>query len=478
MKSVLSFLILLFFVVNVYAQEVFELEEFVVSDEQVCMMTRSNEDVVAFMTNSPSGIAIKKYQNDGVLQDSILLWTRKQIDSTLRIVDYELFCNALKQPVVYYVSKPIGTDTATFHKITISEDMTPVVEDYDWFRIDCPERVGDSKEVQVIVNNDGGVFLSYETIQDSIRIVRFNSVGVVMAERTIERHPQQFVYSSIPTSDSLGIHIVKWRTDTTAYQVYGCYTFDSNLNLENRIDDLDVVSRPTYCSEYAYHRFNPNAKKTYSISSTIDPIYSNNGQCIVMSMFDKNMNQLKYTWGVVPGHRDFAGIEHTIDFDSDNKVYMAGSLEYTTNVYIVCMDEELNKLGEIYFVHPERSQFPVNVLAYSEGGCLVACWSSEKVESYVYKVTLSDLLDVEEAHSHGFAVATAYPNPGKDVLNIRTGLQNAWVEVYDMNGRLVHRQEITENVTAINAETWPAGIYVWKMISDGKEVENGKWIKE
>ncbi|MBQ2181519.1 MAG: T9SS type A sorting domain-containing protein, partial [Bacteroidaceae bacterium] len=62
--------------------------------------------------------------------------------------------------------------------------------------------------------------------------------------------------------------------------------------------------------------------------------------------------------------------------------------------------------------------------------------------------------------------------------NIRTALQNAWVEVYDVNGRMVYGQEITENVTAINADAWPAGIYVWKMISDGKEVENGKWIKK
>jgi len=45
----------------------------------------------------------------------------------------------------------------------------------------------------------------------------------------------------------------------------------------------------------------------------------------------------------------------------------------------------------------------------------------------------------------------AYPNPGKDVLNIRTGLRDAWVEVYDMNGRLMHRQDITENVTGIDA---------------------------
>ena len=71
-----------------------------------------------------------------------------------------------------------------------------------------------------------------------------------------------------------------------------------------------------------------------------------------------------------------------------------------------------------------------------------------------------------------------YPNPGNNTLNICTTLQNACVEVYDMNGRIVHSQEITENVTAINTKNWSDGIYLWKVISDGKEVESGKWIKE
>ena len=99
-------------------------------------------------------------------------------------------------------------------------------------------------------------------------------------------------------------------------------------------------------------------------------------------------------------------------------------------------------------------------------------------KAIVYKVTISDLLDVEEAHSHGFVVATAYPNPGKDVLNIRTGLKDARVEVYDMSGRMVYGQEIMENVTSINAEGWPSGCYVWKVMANGREAESGKWIKQ
>ena len=82
-----------------------------------------------------------------------------------------------------------------------------------------------------------------------------------------------------------------------------------------------------------------------------------------------------------------------------------------------------------------------------------------------------------------FSWAVAYPNPGKDVLNIRTGLRNARVEVYDMSGRLMHSQALTENVTAIDAGGWPSEAYFWKVytgVSTGLTtlVETGKWIKE
>ena len=76
------------------------------------------------------------------------------------------------------------------------------------------------------------------------------------------------------------------------------------------------------------------------------------------------------------------------------------------------------------------------------------------------------------------AAIKLYPNPGGNTLNICTGLRDAWVEVYDVNGRLMHRQDITENVTGIDAGDWAEGVYVWKVISNGKLAETGKWIKE
>ena len=82
-----------------------------------------------------------------------------------------------------------------------------------------------------------------------------------------------------------------------------------------------------------------------------------------------------------------------------------------------------------------------------------------------------------------------YPNPGKDVLNIRTALQNAHVEIYDLSGKLIFNHEITGSITSINTENWPAGVYIWKVYTNqagpstlrwasGTLVETGKWMKE
>ena len=87
-------------------------------------------------------------------------------------------------------------------------------------------------------------------------------------------------------------------------------------------------------------------------------------------------------------------------------------------------------------------------------------------------------MGIEEAHTNGLKLAIAYPNPGKDVLNIRTALQNAHVEVYDMRERLIHSQAITENVTTVDAGNWAEGVYVWKVMDNGKLAETGKWVKE
>ena len=93
----------------------------------------------------------------------------------------------------------------------------------------------------------------------------------------------------------------------------------------------------------------------------------------------------------------------------------------------------------------------------------------------------NDFLGVEEPLA--YETTDVYPNPGGNTLNIRTDLQNARVEVYDTNGRLIHSQALTQNVTAIDATDWAEGVYVWKVYQTGPSTgsgtlaETGKWVK-
>ena len=152
------------------------------------------------------------------------------------------------------------------------------------------------------------------------------------------------------------------------------------------------------------------------------------------------------------------------------------------------MIEKLNRdfelVQEVYYPYQERTNLNCNSYYITrDGGVLLLSYCHEldntNMNHYILtKFPAEAFVGIEEAHEYGLKMAIAYPNPGKDVLNIRTGLRDAWVEVYDMNGRMVYGREITENVTAINTTNWSEGTYVWKVISNGKLAENGKWIKE
>ena len=159
-----------------------------------------------------------------------------------------------------------------------------------------------------------------------------------------------------------------------------------------------------------------------------------------------------------------------------------GDPENAENFYVALFDGNMNLKGEIYYHDEAQMTTPYSIYALPSGGCLVSTGGYDRhtfeQQHVIYKLSDETIVGIEEAHDAGFAVAIVYPNPGKEVLNIRTALQNARIEIYDLTGKLVHKQEITENITSINAESWPSGTYIWKVVSNNKEVETGKWVKE
>jgi len=74
----------------------------------------------------------------------------------------------------------------------------------------------------------------------------------------------------------------------------------------------------------------------------------------------------------------------------------------------------------------------------------------------------------------------AYPNPTASVLNLSFSaldLPDPRLELYDLNGKLLRKQDITLKETPIMMEDFPVAMYILKVYSGSREVKNFKILK-
>ena len=188
---------------------------------------------------------------------------------------------------------------------------------------------------------------------------------------------------------------------------------------------------------------------------------------------------------------DCVAISKAVAATDDHSVLFCYTLNMGENfngdswIVVEQLDEDFDMISTVFISNDSDDLWcrAESINTTSDGGVLLTYESHKtnnpnRTRTTVTKFPAEAFVGINEAHDNGLKVAIAYPNPGKDVLNIRTGLKDARLEVYDMSGRMVYGKEIMENVTAINTTSWPSGSYVWKVIANGKEAESGKWIKE
>jgi len=406
------------------------------------------------------------------------------------------------------------SDIATFYRVDLKDDLSFSVLHLDWETDDYydSDRTFYPYNTGVVVNKDGNVIISYPPHSqyhingtEAMQFLKFDMEGHLVGQRLMEGFRGQDRHHLLPAPDSLGCRIILRNNGSPKLD---CHTLDSDLNTIAVKENVEELSWPYQCCRFAYLCTNPANGKTYSNNTINYPAYGGNPaivEDIMMSVFDaEDFRQTNYTWGLTTQSNDGAGILRSIGFDNDNNVYMVGQMDnimanefLNRNLYIAYLDENLNKLGEIYHVD-DYVYMVKSMAACPEGGCLISCHKSDETTletgNCLIKITKEALLGIEEAHNAGFAVAIAYPNPGKNVLNIRTALQNAHVEIYDLSGKLIFNHEITGSITSINTENWPAGVYIWKVYTNqagpstlrwasgtagsGTLVETGKWVKE
>ncbi len=187
---------------------------------------------------------------------------------------------------------------------------------------------------------------------------------------------------------------------------------------------------------------------------------------------------------------DWPATIQAVNVDDDGSLYFCYTLnlgfweDLDSWIMIEHMDSDFDTIATLYYDHEgERIYSTANSISVTHDGGLLLVYQSKNLDdtnqrwTTITKFPARIFEGINEAHDNGLKVAIAYPNPGKNVLNIRTALQNAHVEIYDLSGKLIHKQQITDNITSINTTSWSSGTYIWKVIYNGKLAETGKWLK-
>ena len=454
---------------------------------------------LAFAATDSGSRALMKITYEGEILDSISL-----PDNRLELWRHANFMNGKLR----YVSFRLD-DNDTLPLLCVvdiaPEDLSLTYTSYNWDGADFNHpsvTLFYTNMIYSVFSKDGSLTLSYPVDslwminqKESMHLVKFDNEGNMIKERVFSDYKATLTNFFFSTPDSLGYRIILANPNHYAFD---CHTLDADLNTISIVEDAGlvyystphIINCPCYCISETpcMVNLNPYNGRSYSIGS--ESLEQDKSEMdVVMGVYDEDFNQLNWSWGLTNPRGNDEGFG--MCFGANGEIYMLGWMDIRTNtkpwnLYVGLVDENLNKLSEIYYIPQGYFLGPLDIAVCPTGGCIVCsnrANMSDEDDFCIFRITPEDFLDVEEAHSHGFALATAYPNPGQYTLNIRTTLPNAQVEIYDFTGRLIYKQEITENITPINAESWPSGIYVWKVyegVSTGSTTlaETGRWIKE
>ena len=444
---------------------------------------------------------IIKFDNDG----EILQETELQFDENYYVKNAILdIWNDTVNIIAHLIEKEMNSTVILhaylFDDLSMSEPDELWRKDFDgieWMPLtcDCP-----------LIDANGFRTFNYEYFikepekKSFVAFLKFDNKFSLISEKIYEAKSD--LNSAAASSDNLS-----YNADSTQYY-YVSYAYDYpychfmnvlDLNF-NLVEQIPLESNPPIFLQTFTGHWHQNSYdgQIYTIGTLTAPpsinseIYSAK---LDVDNYEVDFLRLSYTPEDI---YNAVVLEQGMCFLPDGKIIGCGTydvglfFEYKPDAYyayIPVFDTDMQKQSEWYYtLGAIYNQHLYHIYPTEDNGIIllgaVRFMKDDEIywEPYIVKFPASafDTDNIEEAHAHGLKAAIAYPNPGGDVMNIRTGLRNATLQVYDMQGRKVYEQEITDDVTSIDASRWNSGTYVWQLKTENEKlnVEEGKWVKE
>ncbi len=245
---------------------------------------------------------------------------------------------------------------------------------------------------------------------------------------------------------------IKWFNDSTII-ISGIYNILYKNKYQSR--DLGIITIDTSFNTFNYNHF--GIPDTEDVMTTQKSLIYEQGDMNIFIAGISNYNLSTDGFSHTPS--SILLIKTDLNLNPVFEKYYKGDACYYTKFFKKTNDNGFLFLSTRYDYQTQNNERDIFILKVDSLGNLPASVDNPEF-------TVHDLL--------------LYPNPGKDILQIRTGTQSTGgiLKLFDITRKDILQTKIREANTTVNTSSLPAGIYIYTYTLNGKTIETGKWIKK
>jgi hypothetical protein len=344
------------------------------------------------------------------------------------------------------------------------------------------------------------VSLIDDMLHKKVLILRSSIGGDSISFNQIVPQNTSYVFSIMEKPESDGYY---FTSDGYFNGIIG-YAFNYIITLDTNLQYVKQDSLPGSCAFYSHIRpFNNSilvggrAKRIWYNAS---PVYLTEEYCI--EKLDNALQPVKQVFlsHVVLNHSgdsendtiSYPALSRNFDFVDSNNIYTAHYREYPWTFYpaiynyfvVSKFNSNLDLLWQYYFGF-DAYYFVWQITALKDGGCFVSGnrydYQTQNQEYDIFCLKLDSTGIFTSADESNMAIhsAVVFPNPGTNILHLESGPQvlGNYFQLYDLQGIKVSEEKITASQQQISTGKLLAGMYIWRIVTNGKVIDSGKWIK-
>lgn len=242
------------------------------------------------------------------------------------------------------------------------------------------------------------------------------------------------------------------------WQNYNDYLYNNDCFISTRVNKLYVDIDNNL---FVAGNFNcSNLKNIAKLNSTWDPIGSNLEYDFYSNSLVNYNNSLYAT----------SFINKISKFDNDWNDYLFDQnindmFVYNNNLFIAG-NSTLVKFDGSDFSDFNINTSEINKIFQLQGKLYIAGYID--IQNQIYKIARID--NVSNIESYNDNVKDVYPNPTSDFINVDS---DGYFELFNSIGEKIYSEK---NPKIISVNNYESGVYIYKIIKDGRVIKNGKII--